>query len=79
MTFKQRNKIALKVFNKICGDYSNNAVFNDICLSNDIIIINGAPLYFNDILEYYNRLQEAKQWNLKVITQVIKKLLRIIF
>jgi hypothetical protein len=58
MTFEQRQKIALKVFNKICGNYANNA---DVCLSNDIIIINGAPLFFNDILDYYNRLQEIKK------------------
>ena len=59
MNFEQRKKIALKVFYKICGNYSNNA---DVCLSNDIIIINGAPLFFNDILDYYNRLQEIKKW-----------------
>ena len=56
MTFKQRNKIALKVFNKLCTMSKS-----DIVLSNDTITINGAPLFFNDILDYYNRLKEVKK------------------
>ena len=56
MTFKQRNKIALIVFNKLCTMSTS-----DIVLSNDTITINGAPLYFDDILDYYNRLKEAKK------------------
>ena len=56
MTFKQRNKIALRVFNKLCTMSKS-----DIVLSNDIITINGAPLFFNDILDYYNRLKDIKK------------------
>lgn len=58
MTFKQRNEIALKVFNNLCTMSKS-----DIALSNDIILINGAPLFFNDILDYYNRLKEVNKWN----------------
>jgi len=56
MTFKQRNKIALKVFKKLCTMSKS-----DIVLSNDTILINGAPLFFNDILDYYNRIKEVKK------------------
>ena len=58
MTFKQRNEIALKVFNKLCTMSKS-----DIVLSNDTITINGAPLFFNDILDYYDRLKEVNKWN----------------
>ena len=55
MTFTQRKQIALRVFKKLCTMSTS-----DIVLSNDTITINGAPLYFNDILDYYNRLKEVK-------------------
>tara|TARA_R110002012_G_scaffold299370_1_gene498442 strand:+ start:786 stop:953 length:168 start_codon:yes stop_codon:yes gene_type:complete len=55
MEFKQRNKIALKVYYKLCTMSKS-----DIVLSNDTIFINGTPLYFNDILDYYNRIREVK-------------------
>ncbi len=54
MNLEQRNKIALRVFNKLCTMSKN-----DLVLSNDTITINGAPLFFNDILDYYNRLKEV--------------------
>jgi len=54
MNLEQRNKIALRVFNKLCTMSKS-----DIVLSNDTITINGAPLFFNDILDYYNRLKEV--------------------
>ena len=56
MNLEQRNKIALKVFNKLCTMSKS-----DIALSNDTITINGAPLFFNGILDYYNRLQDIKK------------------
>lgn len=56
MTFKQRNKIALKVFYKLCTMSKG-----DIVLSNDTIFINGAALYFDDILDYYKRIKEVKK------------------
>ena len=56
MNFEQRNKIALRVFKKLCT-MSNS----DIVLSNDTITINGVPLFFNDILDYYNRLKKVKK------------------
>jgi len=56
MTFKQRNKIALKVFRALCT--SN---YNDILLSNDTILINGDPLYFSEILAYYYRLAQVQK------------------
>ncbi len=56
MTFTQRKQIALRVFKKLCTMSTS-----DIVLSNDTITINGAPLYFNDILDYYNRLNEVKK------------------
>ena len=56
MNLEQRNKIALKVFNKLCTMSKS-----DIALSNDTITINGAPLFFNDILNYYNRLKDIKR------------------
>ena len=52
MEFEQRKKIALKVFYKLCTMSTS-----DIVLSNDTITINGAPLFFNDILDYYNRIK----------------------
>tara|TARA_R100001440_G_scaffold28498_2_gene46145 strand:- start:424 stop:594 length:171 start_codon:yes stop_codon:yes gene_type:complete len=56
MEFEQRKKIALKVFYKLCTMSTS-----DIVLSNDTITINGAPLFFNDILDYYNRIKEVKK------------------
>ena len=56
MTFTQRKQIALRVFKKLCTMSTS-----DIVLSNDTITINGAPLYFNDILDYYNKLNEVKK------------------
>ena len=58
MNLEQRNKIALRVFKKLCTMSKN-----DLVLSNDTIKINGAPLFFNDILDYYNRLKEVNKWN----------------
>ena len=58
MNLEQRNKIALRVFKKLCTMSTN-----DLVLSNDTIKINGAPLFFNDILDYYNRLKEVNKWN----------------
>jgi len=55
MNLEQRNQIALKVFKKLCTMSKS-----DIVLSNDTITINGAPLFFNDILDYYNRLKEVR-------------------
>lgn len=56
MNLKQRNKIALKVFYKLCTMSKS-----DIVLSNDTILINGGAIYFNEILKYYNRLNEVKK------------------
>ena len=58
MNFMQRNKIALKVYHKLCVELEHN----DICLSNDVIIIDGDAIYFDEILKYYNRLKNVKYY-----------------